>query len=331
MSALEETLPADKDKLLPYINLQPWGVSRQFENTMARVEAAVGHRPIIVDLAIDSNPDTRRPVHDTLDILRDSRNGYANWYAFLQEHENYIPAVQLTDLDELASQLDAVQNLNRGAVFRLTEQMFRFAPDIARQFRGVDDESSLLFVLDFQRQNRELLNRAAASIALAEGIRAELASAFISFSASTFPDSFVDLTHQDIFERRFFNLVVDQLGTDNTIYCDHGSVRAEREGGGGGAPAPRIDNARPHVWHFFREADEEDRPTAYQMAASAAMRSASWHNLGIWGTQQIRITAAGGGAIESPVRSTAVRINIHLHAQGNYGDGPAPEESTWSD
>src|SRR6185437_6554606 len=78
MSALEETLPSVKDALLPYIFLQPWVASKEFENTVAKVEAAVGHRPVIVDLTDAPAPANRRPVHDSIDALREPSDGYSN-------------------------------------------------------------------------------------------------------------------------------------------------------------------------------------------------------------------------------------------------------------
>ena len=78
----------------------------------------------------------------------------------------------------------------------------------------------------------------------------------------------------------------------------------ERQLGGGGPPAPRIDNALPTVWEFFRVSSEDadvDRDEAYRMAALATVRSPGWTNLGIWGTREIISTANGDGTIVLPV------------------------------
>lgn len=335
MQALEELPPADKDGMLPLIALQPWLSSMQIDNTIAKVEAAVGHRPVIVDLAEETPlSGRRRPVHDAFDALRDSTRGFRNWYEFVEQHENYIPCVQIADPAQIAAQANRVIALDRGAVIRINEEAFRFSDRIATMFRNVPDHSSLYFILDFQRQNRDLLTRAGQAIGLAQGIRRILPNCFLSVSASTFPESFVGLEHQEIFERRFHDTVVGAIGHEATVYCDRASVRAERQDGGGGAPAPRIDNALPTQWEFFREPDEDDRDEAYQMAADRAINSDGWAELGIWGTELIRRTARGGdNPINSPARSTAARINIHLHQQRVAGGGGAlPDaEEPWRD
>lgn len=331
MQALEETAPGTKDALLPYVVLQPWTTARHIENVVAKVEAAVGNRPIIVDVTNEVYSGTsRRPVHDVFDLFRNSSNGYRSWYAFVANHENYIPSVQLTDPSQIQNQVPALADLDRGAVVRLTEAMFPFAADIARLFRAFEPRSSIYFILDFQRQNHDILLKTAIAINTVRNIRAVLPGCVISVSASTFPESFVDLDEQDIFERRLHQQVVDNLGANNTIYCDRASVRAERQGGGGGAPAPRIDNALPARWEFFREPEIEDREMAYQSAAARAVASAGWTDLGIWGTQIIDQTASGAvNSIRSPKLSTAARINIHLHRQ--LGNNPNLTEIDWVD
>ena len=87
------------------------------------------------------------------------------------------------------------------------------------------------------------------------------------------------------------------------------------------------------------EEDEEEGKTKeelYEDAANALIVSDEWdENLWIWGTQMIGRTALGDQhAIISPARSTAVRINIHLHRQTFY-DAPPDElydtEDDWED
>lgn len=336
ITALEELLPADKDSMLPYIVLRPWLAAHHFEPVIAKVEAAIGHRPIIADLTPEpfETGDGRRPVHDVFDGFRDSASGYENFYDFLEENENFIPSLQLANPNEIARQVPRIIGLDRGVAVRLRQPMFGLSVQIAQQLRQIRDQSTIHFIIDFERQSSELLARAAGAIGVAEGIRNVLPDAFISVSASTFPSSFVGVDQQEIFERRFYDLVTGQIGTQNVIYSDRGSVRAEALGGGGGAPAPRIDNALPTNWHFYRvDGNDMDRDEAFQQAAEDAISSEHWTNLGIWGTGEIIKTANGHGTILSAQRSTAVRINIHLHRQANFGDPQAlpDSESEWTD
>ncbi|ANW03800.1 hypothetical protein LMTR13_30315 [Bradyrhizobium icense] len=336
MTAMEELVPADKDSILPYITLRPWLAARHIEPVIAKVEAAVGHRPVIIDLTNErfDQGERRRAVHDVLDELRDPTNGYRNFYDFIGEHENFVPSLQLNAPAEIDAQVPIVAALGRGVAVRLTEPMFRFSTSIAQRLVHIEDHSTIHFIVDFERQTAELLARAAGAIGIVEGIRRILPDSFVSVSASTFPANFVNITQQAIFERQFYDEVVRHIRHRNVIYSDRASVRVERQSGGSGAPAPRIDNALPTDWHFFRVGDDDvDRDAAYQMAALRAVRSPGWANLGVWGTSEIIKTANGDGAIISAQRSTAVRINIHLHQQANFGKPPAlpDSETDWSD
>lgn len=331
---MEELAPADKDLLLPHVTLRPWLSAHHIEPVIAKIEAAVGHRPVVVDVTRDPFVlgEGRRPVHDSLDALRDSANGYTNFFDFIEGHENFVPTLQLAVRGELPAQIRKAGALGRGIVVRLTEQGFGASAEIAEQLNRVDQQR-VYFILDYQRQTRELLARAAGAIGLINGIREILPDCYISVSASTFPANFVGVDHQTIFERQFHDEVVRQVGAERVIYSDRASVRVERQTGGSGPPAPRIDNAMPREWRFFREDDDSvDRDVAYQRAAVRAIRSEGWVDLGIWGTSQIINTANGAAAIISPQRSTAARINIHLHQQANFGALPPPDtESDWTD
>ena len=337
MTAMEELAPAAKDALLSHITLKPWLTAHHLEAVTARVEAAVGHRPVIIDITREtySHLETRRPVHDALDALRDPTAGYRNFIDFIEENENFVPSLQLATLAELPRQIRHAHDLGRGMVFVLNEQMFGASTLIAQQLKEIEDQSSIYFILDYRQQNRELLARAAGAISIVNGIREILPGCFISVSASTFPSTFVGVAEQPIFERRFYDEVVRQIGQQNIIYSDRGSVREERQRGGSGQPAPRIDNAAPQNWYFFREDDNDfDRDVLFQRAAARAIRSPAWDNLGIWGTNQIITTANGGAAIISAQRSTAVRINIHLYRQTNFGielPPPGSNEDEWTD
>jgi T4 beta protein len=333
ITALEELRPSDKDAMLPYMILRPWLTARQFESVLAKVEAVRSRRPIVIDLTTEPFIETRRPVHDEIDRLRNPENGYRNFFDLIEANENFIPSLQLAAPQEVTEQVRRFISLERGCVVRFTEPTFRFSRQIAELFIRVRDQTTVKFVLDYERQSRDLLTRAAGAIGVIEGLREVLPNCFVSVSASTFPENFVGLARQEIFERQFYDEVFQQIGYRNVIYSDRASVRAESLGGGSGHPAPRIDNALRTNWQFFRIADADDRDVAFQQAAEAAMESKDWEDLGVWGTDEIVRTANGDGSIASAARSTAVRINIHLHRQANFDDpssAPGGEE-VWSD
>lgn len=330
MQALEELPPHSKTGILPFVVLQPWTTAREFASTLAKVIASTSGKPIIADITDEVFDGNRRPVHDFFDKLRDSANGYASWRAFVEENEAFTPAIQILNPNAIIPQIQAFKAMGRGMVIRLHEQIFGLAGNIAQLFRAYPHNHDVYFILDFQRQDRNILTKAMIATNTCRAIRDQLPDCYISISASTFPTSFTDIVEQEIFERSFYTLVADQVGYDRHIYCDRASVRAEKQNGGGGAPAPRIDNALSAKWKFFREADEEDRDDAYQIAASRAIKCPEWMDLGIWGTEMIKRTAAGEeNAIYSPKMSTSARINIHMYVQAG---APAPAaEIEWTD
>lgn len=330
MQALEELPPHVKSEILPFVVLQPWTTAKQFPSTLVKVAASTAGKPIIVDITDEVFDGNRRPVHDTFDELRDPKDGYASWRGFIASNESFTPVIQLADPAGITTQIQTFKAVGRGMVIRLHEQIFGLAGPIAQLFKGYPYNDDVFFVLDFQRQDKNILNKALIATNTCVAIRDHLPDAFISVSASTFPTSFTDIVEQEIFERKFYGLVADQIGYDRHIYCDRASVRAEKQNGGGGSPAPRIDNALSAKWKFFREADEEDREEAYQLAAIRATNCPEWADLNIWGTEMIKRTALGEeNAIYSPKMSTAARINIHMFTQTG---APAPAaEVEWSD
>jgi hypothetical protein len=347
MRALQELPERDKDELLPILPLKPWQSSHHLDSTLSRIEEAYGQRPYFVDIAEPEIVDARRPVHDELDELRNAVGGYSNWCAFIEARRNLIPSLQLGNPAELSHQLDRLYRLGRGLLVRIEEYAFPRVADIARTVAAQTNSGlDVCFFLDFGKGARDLLTRQAEAVGYMQAILAQASNAYLSLSASSFPDGFVGVENQDIYERQLFDGVAITLRHPGLIYSDRGSARAERQSGGGGTPSPRVDFAQRHRWTFFRDdtileegLDFEQRKAVrkqcYINQARAAVASPVWDpNLRVWGTQMVDRTSLGdSNAINSPVSSTAARINIHLHQQLFYDDPSAIYETDeeWSD
>lgn len=334
--AVEEMTERSKDELLPYIFLGPWASAHRLDSTLSRIEAAYGERPVVFDVTpAEPEPGVpRREVHGQLAALCDPADGYRNWCEFIERNENAIPALQIGDPTQIPAQLEFFRELNRGVVVRFPRGAFAedatTVSNIARALAAARiAPGDACFILDYQRSNRDILNLSAEAIGRMQAIWEAHPGCHLAVSSSSFPDGF-ERRSQEIFERLFFNMVAEQLPNRPIIYSDRGSARVERLGGGGGQPLPRVDYAGSVQWSFFRVAPDDDsdpstRPAAYQQAAVQAIESDVWDaRLRIWGSQMIERTAAGDpDAIISPMRCTAVRINMHLHRQLFYND---PEE-----
>lgn len=315
MNALEELPAGDLDALLPLIMLKPWLSANLIDNCFSRLVEAYGDRPVIVNLSHDAafTDKTPRQVHNQFGELLLGQNGYDTWCQLIEAHPNMIPSIQYERLNHVAVQIPRLAALNRGVVVHIRREALANAIVLVEQFRQplLAIGNSLLIVLDYGQQRANLLNTAAETIGLIQTLTNRLPACQIAIAATTFPMNFGNLTSQNIYERQFHTMVQQAFNDRQILYADRGSARAEAMSGGS-RPKPRIDLPTQAEWQFFRE-----DIFGYQEAAERAMASDYWDsNLLIWGTQMIERTALGADfAINTPAKSTAARINIHLHRQ----------------
>ncbi len=330
MRALEELPNLTKDRLLPIIHLRPWVGSHQLENSTQRIAEAYGDRPIVIAMG-EREQLNERPVYMQLDALRDASEGFRQWCEFLEGNDNYIPAIQFSPHTvQEEAQIARLFDLRRGLAVIIERRAFRAIDRIAQRVgERTRSGEGVCFIVDFGVAGRDHLEVAAQAIGYIDTIRQYAPAAAVSLSASSFPDNFVKLASQPIYERQLFNALPDR---DRVIYSDRGSARIERQGGGGGLPAPRIDYPQLTEWSFFRS--EESGFAGYQEQARRLMANPIWNpNLRVWGTQMIERTVAGDtSAIGSPQKATAARINLHLQRQTFYENPLAAEDTDedWS-
>lgn len=333
MQALGELPDATKDRLLPIIHLRAWMTAHMLESGLNRVKEAYGERPVVVAVSEPEVVEKLRPVHLELDQLRLPDDGYRNWCQFIEATPNYIPAMQLRDLANFGNQLQRFYALGRGVVIIIERDALPGLVAIAQAVAQITHAGlDVCFVLDLGMGWRDPLGQAVFVQHWCEQVWAACPLSTVSISASSFPADFVGRTDQDIYERILFNEVKAQVGDRPLVYSDRGSARFERQRGGGGLPAPRIDYPLAASWRFFRS--EKIGFDGYHEQAENLKDLSGLFDplLRIWGTQMIERTAAGdSAAIKTPARSTAVRINLHLHRQTFFGDpvGLYDTEDDW--
>lgn len=336
MRALEELPNRTKDALLPLIHLRAWGASHRLDNSIARIADAYGGRPVGVGIGYPEDTGTRRPVHNELDELRSHRGGFRNWCQFMESQPRFIPAIQFGPPSDESAQLECLYGLGRG-IFVVVELpgFGGVGPVAARVGAATNGGQDVCFVLDYLRASSDHLLRGAISTQLVNTILAAAPNARVAISASSFPENFVNVPEQPIYERRLFDLVRQQLNEPRLVYSDRGSARAERQQAGGGTPSPRIDYPLRQDWKFYRS-DDLVGFAGYRQQAQRLMRQPGvWNpSLRVWGTQMIERTSAGDtSAISNPARATAARINLHLQVQTYYADPASAEETDedWED
>lgn len=326
--ALQELPNKDKDALCPLFRLRPWVSSNKLQSSIDKLISSFGDRRCFLEVADEEVVEAgkRRAVHDELDELRRPENGYLNWYEFLSDKskKNFIPSVQALSYEQFAPQVDLLYSLGRGLLLRIESPHEAVASAAAKVLGSKTAGGVGVFVLlDYAKQGSSFLQREAEIKRVLHAVLEYCPNACVSFSASSFPNGFVSLSKQDIFERLLFEKLKGSIGS-KFVYSDRGSARAEKQLGGGGLPAPRIDFAGEREWVFFRQ--DGAMPSSflgYQSQARLLMKSSLWDKkLKLWACQMIERTANGDskGGISSPNRSTAVRINMHLHRQLHFGN-----------
>jgi len=331
MRALEELPNLTKDRLLPVIHLRPWVGSHRLENATGRIAAAYGDRPVVIAMG-EREQSNERLVHAELQALRSHADGFNEWCSFFERSANYIPAIQFSpEVTDEEAQIARLFGMDRGLVVIIEKPAF---PAIGIIAKRVGERSNggqgLCFIIDFGVAGRDHLEVAARASGFIDVIRGHAPEAYVALSASSFPDSFVGLPEQPIYERRLFDVLPAR---DGIIYSDRGSAKVERQTGGGGLPAPRIDYPLVADWKFFRCNDGTTGFAGYQKQSQALIATETdgmWNpRLRVWGTQMIERTAAGDtSAIGSPQKATAARINLHLQRQTFYA---APDEAEDTD
>lgn len=335
MRALEELPNLTKEQLLPVIHLRPWVAAHRLESATNRITEAYGDRPVVIAMGEREQPN-EKPVHAELQALRNHAHGFREWCTFFEQNENYIPAMQFSpEVPEEEAQIGRLYGMERGLVVIIERPAF---PAIGVIAQRVGDRSrggeGVCFIIDFGLAGRDHLEVAARATGYIDTIRLHAPQSHIALSASSFPDNFVGLAEQQIYERRLFNALPAR---DSLIYSDRGSAKVERQTGGGGLPAPRIDYPLAAEWKFYRCDDGTTGFDGYREQAEALIATEGqgiWNpRLRVWGTQMIERTAAGDtSAIGSPQKATAARINLHLQRQTFYANPDDAEDTDedWS-
>lgn len=345
MWALKELPAVTKSRILPVVQMRPWVSSLLLRRSVEALDRAYPDRNVIVDLEVPAeNVASERPVHEELRALGLVDNGYANWCSFIAENERYIPCLQVFDKENLERQVVNLLSLGRGMAVRVG---YKNVPSLDYVLsilnRRHNDHNQIYIIFDFGQWTLEPLVNTAVAIQLVRAVQAKVPTARITLAATSFPKAFVDrygtpTPAKEIIERTFFELCRPYLNEPILIYGDYGSVALDRASGGAGAPPPRIDYPTRSRWNFYRKPikGSADRAPYYAAAAKEAVDSPAWDdNLLIWGTQMIKRTSMGDvTAINSANRSTAVRINIHMHLQAFFEDPKSriyDTDEPWSD
>lgn len=320
MLALENLPERDKDALRPIFPLRHWLSTKTLDRAFERIEKSYGKRPAFLLPPASPKIDDASPNAAELRGLLDPANGYEGWCELFAtgRAQHFIPSLQLADASQFDHQAGVLLALDRGALVHFPRGAFHVVNAVvARVAAHTNLGESILFLIDLGKEGKSLLLQQAELTALCDRILQACPNSTIAVSASSFPASFTSIKSQEIYERQLYEAMRVRFGAA-LHYSDRGSARAEAAGGGSTDPYPRIDYPLSDEWLFYRTATSVAYAGGYKAVASALMNASHiWDaKLRVWGTQMIEKTKMGqAGGISSPARSTAVRINLHLHRQ----------------
>lgn len=340
ITATEQLPDKDRDLLLPLFPLKGWLNAHKLQSALNKIEDAIGKRYWIADidhkflfenkvfLFTGEYPD--RPVFQEIQKLIHPENAFNNWYEFIKSQAYAIPCLRTESLENVGEQIQKLSSLNRGLVIRINPiqdniEKHRTIINSIKQNKTKDT----LMLYDLGHIDSKFSERLPLLQSFINESKSTIEDLTISVSASSFPYGFAGQTQGEnsIYERMLYNQLVDIESVGPIIYSDRGSARAEKQDGGAGTPPPRIDYPLKKDWKFVRREVDDDAPNAkerrraaYREISQEIVTNDYWiPELRLWGTQQIEITAEGSDfGIYSPLRSTAVRINIHLFNQLHY-------------
>lgn len=336
MTALQELPEFAKDSIFPIIKFSPWATSKEYANSVERVEKAVGNRAIIasIDQSYSSTSKKIRPAvlfHDQI-VKGDDRE--AEWLKFLTPFENLIPCFEV--LKERSKKIETASlqsiKLGRGVVLQINiEHQTGGGATFTNKGALVD----LLKVMSLKDVTQEVgvlidcghcidLKKYKAEVeALISSLKA-FPKIHIILCSGTFPSSFIsylNISVQKIDSRLIFDAVKSGTNSTNLSYSDLSATRlgVSKSSGGSKNTPKRIDYPMSRDWVISRNKDEG---WSFQKAAEKLLESEYWTDdrPNIYGVKRIEATAAASdGAITTLGTNATVRINVHLYVQSQYG------------
>jgi hypothetical protein len=340
ITATEQLPDKDRDLLLPLFPLKGWLNAHKLQSALNKIEDAIGKRSWIADIDhkflfenkvfLFTGEYPERPVFQEIKQLINPENAFNNWYEFIKNQEHAIPCLRTESLEDIDKQIQKLSSLNRGLVIRINPILDNIEKHkiIVNSIKQTNTKN-ILIIYDLGHVDSRFSERLPLLQSFIHESKSSIEDLTISVSASSFPYGFAGQSQGEnsIYERMLYNELIEVESFEPIIYSDRGSARAEKQEGGAGTPPPRIDYPLKKDWKFVRREVDDDAPNAkerrraaYEEISREIVSNSYWiPELRLWGTQQIEITAEGSDfGIYHALRSTAVRINIHLFNQLHY-------------
>ena len=192
MMGMEKLPDLEKDKMLPTVLLAPWLNSIKFQNTFDRISKSVGDRKIIVDLDRYYQSSSFLESRVYFNSLISAGDRHQKWIDLINDHENYIPCVQIFDqtAENIKIQVDFFKTLGRGFVFRFeTQRNYNYSYISEILSENMHEDILVIFDTGWQDFSDLQIMRVSNSI---EWLTTTNSGSKFVITGSNFPNSFTD-------------------------------------------------------------------------------------------------------------------------------------------
>ncbi len=327
VQGLRELSAREKERIVPLFTLGKWHNAIEFDRAIENCALAIGDDGrFFADLTreIRHQPDAVREL-----LSPDS--DFIAWRNYIARFESTIPVVQMVPgatRRQVTRQAQLFERSRQQLAFRVRNPGIEL-PLIINALSALDDINNAVTFIDVKYIRDEERVAQAVIVDAIDRIRDELGNTRIVALSSSFPPYLGDFADDEdkergnleTLERRLHASIVSE--GHPCIYGDYASIHPIiRPSGGGGAPIPRIDLAKPFTWHFERRPTlRNTRREAYVEIASALMeRHPQIKDHEAWSAQMVRRAAEGDPHGLAAASWIAVRVNMHLSEQIRYSD-----------
>ena len=158
LQALKELPVADKQAMMPLLQIGPWATANYLHSAISKLEEAYADFPCFVSIADFDLSTTERPVHLQLAELQNPTNGYEAWCRFIESKNQFVPTLQLASPNEISAQAVRLHGLGRGLMVLIERGGFPGIDFLAQTIvRSTNGGADVCFTLDFGRSTRNIL------------------------------------------------------------------------------------------------------------------------------------------------------------------------------
>ena len=345
-----ELSEADKDSVLPIVEMSQIKNEASFEETLAAVAKLVPQRPFILDLSKDRappayvaklNPDEAKiakvqaaqdAYNANLTALLTPAEGFANWRALVAKFPNAIPVLQFTDPEVQGKNvlrqaaLLAKAGVDQIAVRITQETSEALYPIIGQVAAILDTAAQLLIIVDCGQGRTQIAERAEfAKIAISRILGEMEPAQALQLSAVCLSDSYKNPPEGQIrlYESLSWGLWEQASEKFPFLFGDYAANNRIKKTTTfmPGDWKAQVIYALPESWIVYRHPNAQDAQGWVEGAKAVLGHDSFDHENDCWGSKLL--DRAAKGDIEGAASARfwhGAKINMHIHRQIRHAE-----------